>query len=377
MRRTLAALAAVALVALASGLASARAGFEVGLADDVFKLDPASAVLPAGDLGVRAVRVTLGWEPGQTEPSDLELQRLQKTVETVPGVRIVLSIFGANTSAPADDASQEAFCAHAAATIAAVPAIQDVIIWNEPNKQAFWKPQFNPDDSSASPAAYGALLARCYDALHAVDPSVNVIGLATAPRGLDNPGGGGVISHAAATFIERVGDWYRASGRTAPLFDTVSHHPYPLTPEERPWRQHAGPYLGQGDWDKLMNALEAAFAGTAQPLPGQCADGRCVEIWYTEAGVQTTIDDAKTGIYTGTETEDRTVPDDAGGEPDTPHPPRRAAPPISRHSCTTRFASPTARTTSVHTSTSCSTTRSTSPAGNQASTGPTELPRTR
>jgi hypothetical protein len=34
------------------------------------------------------------------------------------------------------------------------------VIWNEPNKSQFWRPQLNPDGSVASAAAYEALLAQ-------------------------------------------------------------------------------------------------------------------------------------------------------------------------------------------------------------------------
>ena len=31
------------------------------------------------------------------------------------------------------------------------PQIKDVVIWNDPNDQAFWAPQYNADGSSAAP----------------------------------------------------------------------------------------------------------------------------------------------------------------------------------------------------------------------------------
>ena len=37
--------------------------------------------------------------------------------------------------------------------------MNDVVVWNDPNDGTYWLPQFNPDGSSAAPAAYEALLA--------------------------------------------------------------------------------------------------------------------------------------------------------------------------------------------------------------------------
>src|SRR5829696_6536932 len=87
-------------------------------------------------------------------------------------------------------------------------------------------------------------------------------------------------------FIRRVGEAYRASGRSARILDTVAYHPYPTSASERPWRRHIGSkVIGLGDWNKLMYNLWLAFDGTDQPLPGDTGVG----IWYTELGFQTSI----------------------------------------------------------------------------------------
>ena len=161
------------------------------------------------------------------------------------------------------------------------------MIWNEPNKIQFWSPQ------TGSPAAYEALLARCYDMLHADFPGVNVIGFALSSTGNDD-----ALSHSPGAFIRAVGEAYRASGRTRPLFDTVGHHVYGFTASERPWRRHIGSkVLSQGDWNKLMYNLWLAFDGTAQPIP----DTGGVGIWYMEGGSQTAIDIEKQAAYSGAE----------------------------------------------------------------------------
>src|SRR5207244_11906986 len=175
------------------------------------------------------------------------------------------------------------------------PTVNDVVVWNEPNVSRFWQPQYAPDGSDAAPAAYAALLARCWDTLHAVRPSVNVIA-ATSPHGNDNPRARSNISHSPLSWYRALGAAYRASGRQRPILDTVGHNAYPAFNSERPWTQHAtAGVVGEGDYPRLMAALRDAFGGTAQPVPG---DGG-VSIWYLEQGFQSTVDAAKAGLYRG------------------------------------------------------------------------------
>jgi hypothetical protein len=171
-----------------------------------------------------------------------------------------------------------------------------VVIWNEPNKARFWRPQFDASGQSVGPAQYQALLATCYDTLHRLRPNVNVIA-ASSPRGANRPSLSVSASHSPVEFYRKLGEAYRASGRTSPIFDTIGHNPYPSSNAERPWARHPGGTIGQGDYDKLMGVLGEAFGGTGQPLPGQ---GR-VSIWYMEQGFQTTVDPAKASLYRGAE----------------------------------------------------------------------------
>lgn len=318
LRHALASVAALAACALFAAPAWGG-GFFVGFAEDAPKDEWGG--LPfvyAQDLGASAFRITLMWSPGQTTVSDADAVRLDRAVGGAGGVGmgIVLAVYAdAALKAPRDDLAREQYCSYVRDALVREPAINDVVLWNEPNSPRFWRPQFNADGTSAAPSDYEALAARCWDVLHALRPSVNVIAPATAPRGNDTG------SHSPGNFIRKLGEAYRASGRTLPILDTVGHHIYGDTSSERPWFQHIGSKtIAEGDWNKLMSNLASAFDGTAQPLPGQCRDGRCVSIYYLESGFQTQPDAAKASLYTGTETEQKPVVDYAGGEPESPPP---------------------------------------------------------
>ena len=167
---------------------------------------------------------------------------------------------------------------------------------------------------SVAPAAYEALLARCWDVLHAFRPGVNVVAFATAPSGNDDPAMPSP-SHSPVEFIRGVGDAYRASNRRAPLFDTVSHHVYGASPGERPWQRHTtSKRISEGDLGKLVDTLQAGFNGTKQATPGMPVDGRTVPIWYLESGFQTTPSPAKAALYSSSETT-TALPDWTGGLP--------------------------------------------------------------
>ena len=87
--------------------------------------------------------------------------------------------------------------------------------------------------------------------------------------------------------------------------DTFGHNPYPDNAAEPRWVQHGDPTtVGQGDLDRLLDALTDAFDGTRQPLPGE---GRTT-VWYLETGFQTAVPRAKRRFYSGEETDSYAVP---------------------------------------------------------------------
>jgi hypothetical protein len=303
-------LASLALACALTGTAQAGSGLLVGVADDTLKWSdkPTAqrALTYTRDLGLRAIRVTVPWTPGQTRLSVLDRRPIDRMILATwgGGLRVVLAVYGSADAAPQTDAQRDTYCQFVASLLHRYPGVRDIVIWNEPNSSRFWRPQFAPGGRSAAPAAYDALLARCWDVLHAARPGVNVI-TASAARGNDNPGASSDVSHSPVLFYRKLGQAYRASGRRLPIFDTVGHNPYPVTNAERPWTRHPGSTrISEGDYAKLIGVLQEAFGGTAQPLPGQ----RGVSIWYMEQGFQTTVDPRKGAFYRGRETDRQLLP---------------------------------------------------------------------
>jgi hypothetical protein len=303
VRRTIRVLTAcVGLVLALASPVRAAPGLLVGMDDDTLKWadEPqAQATLAhARDLGFRAVRVTVRWHPGETRLAVGDREPVDRMIlATWAGhLRVVLAVYGRATDAPQRNADRGTYCAFVASLLHRYPSVVDVVIWNEPNKGRFWRPQFDAAGQSVGPGRYEALLARCYDLLHRTRPGANVIA-ASASRGNGAPSASVSASHSPVEFYRKLGEAYRASGRRLPIFDTIGHNPYPMTNVERPWTKHPGETIGEGDYGKLMDVLTEAFGGTGQPLPGQ---GR-VSIWYMELGFQTTIDPAMASLYRGAE----------------------------------------------------------------------------
>jgi hypothetical protein len=247
--------------------------------------------------GFDAVRVTQFWEPGRTRPTDEDLAELRNVVASarLAGIRPYVSVtnFGSRTT-PLTVERRREFTQFAAAVARELPTVRHFIVGNEPNLNGFWLPQFNPDGTSAAPAAYVTLLAETYDALKAVSPQITVIGGAVSPRGTDRPNGIRP-NHSPTTFIPAMGVAYRASGRTRPLMDVFGFHPYTDNSSQPPSTAHpTSSTVALADYDKLVALLGRAFDGTPQA-------GSTVPILYDEFGVETVIPTEKASHYAGTE----------------------------------------------------------------------------
>jgi hypothetical protein len=249
-------------------------------------------------VGFDAIRLSQTWQPGETSLTAAELAPLANAVEAakLDGIQVLLTVtqLGSRTT-PLSDQDQADFAAFAAWLARRLPTVRRFIVSNEPNLNRFWMPQFAEDGTDVAAPAYEQLLARTYDALKAVDPAIEVLGGALAPRGGDK-GGGIRPTHSPTVFLQDLAAAYRASGRAAPIMDALAIHPYEDNSSIAP-SKGLHPHtttIALGDYDKLVALLAQAFAGTPQP-------GAQLPIFYDEFGVETDIPPAEASLYTGTE----------------------------------------------------------------------------
>ena len=296
-----AALAALVLASVSS--ASSVLGpplFVVGATDDHALADGGAEMYGRmTGYGLSANRMNVSYDPAQ--PSTIVQQAaLERAIAqaVAHGVRVFLSITPAH---PADVTGEvngpQKFADYAAQVARAFPQVTDFIIGNEPNLIQFWSPTYNPDGSIAGGASYEATLAASYDALKAVNPGIDVIGMGLSPRGNPNR-----RTIPPVRFIKAVGDAYRASGRTRPLMDNVGLHPYPDTNTDAPEKGYPWPNLGVPNLDRGQQAFWDAFHGTGQPTFQEEAAQRpdsFVKWVLDESGWQTNT--VNLPGYTGTE----------------------------------------------------------------------------
>ena len=292
----LAAVAALAALAL-PGVAQASQGMSIGAAEDSAKAPTLALAKAKMDLaklaGLGAIRLTAQWKRGETAPNAGELALLQNAVAAadLDGIAVYLSVYPSGSSqTPLTAAALADFVSYATALAKALPTVHRFIVGNEPNLNRFWLPQFGNGGSDVGAPAYEALLAQTYDALKSVSPALTVIGGALSPRGNDS-----VMSrkHSPTTFIRDLGLAYRRSGRTKPIMDEFSLHPYEDNSAVPPnFRHPRTTTISLADYPKLVGLLGKAFHGTAQP-------GSALPIVYDEFGVQSKIPTGKAQAYEG------------------------------------------------------------------------------
>jgi hypothetical protein len=283
----------------------ARAGgpaMLIGAAEDSVRQPTLAKAKAEMDLLVRAgfnaVRVTQIWAPGETKPSAADVRILRNVVEAARQDRMQVLVtvmnFG-NRTTPLTDEAQGEFASYAAALAEALPQVRYFVIGNEPNINRYWLPQFNPDGTDAAAPAYEALLAQTYDALKAVSSKIVVLGGALSPRGGDvadsiRP------THSPTAFLTDLGAAYRASGRTKPIMDALTIHPYEDNSSVAPIDgvHPNSTSIAIADYDKLVTLLGTVFSGTAQR-------GSTLPIYFDEFGVEAQIPPAKASLYTGRE----------------------------------------------------------------------------
>ena len=299
-------LGAALIVALALA-AGASGAVSVGVSEDRGKdVNPAAFFATMTDVGLTTNRVSVIWDPAKPTavPAQGQIQSWLPLAQKA-GVHIVVAIGAAHPgdlSAPGAAGQFAAFVGKVAHTF---PQVKDYVIGNEPNRPYFWTPQFGPDGKPLSAAAYEPVLAQSYDALKAVDPTINVIGVGLSPRGKDNPSLPAIIaSRSPVRFISDLGQAYRASGRKKPLMDELAFHPYAAVNTDPPSVGDKWPNAGLPNLDRIKQAVWDAFHGTAQPTfaeGGRQAFAAKLTFDLDEIGWQVGVLPSLATLYSGTE----------------------------------------------------------------------------
>lgn len=282
---------------------AAQAGLIVGVSDDRPK--DAAFFQTLGDLGLKQNRATIIWDPAQPNVigGQAQIQQWLPLAQS-QGIRVVFSILPKHardiTGTPAATGQFADFVRLVAQTF---PSIKDYVIGNEPNQPYFWLPQFDAADRPVAAGAYEPMLAASYDALKAVDPTINVIGVGLSPRGNDNPHARSNISRSPVRFIHDLGVAYRASHRRKPIMDELAFHPYPAVNTDPPDTGYKWPNAGLSNLDRVKQAAWDAFNGTAQPTFAEAGveNMHPLQLELDEIGYQVAPLPGIAGLYSGTE----------------------------------------------------------------------------
>jgi hypothetical protein len=299
-----------ALCALAGAVMSfagaAAAQPVVGAAEDGTKYssDGGSSIYARmRSYGLTSNRISVFWN--FNEPATIqEKEFLDRVVPAAhdAGVQLVFAIYAdprVKGGVTAIGQNPDAFCAYAAQIAQTYPSVTKIIVGNEPNQKRFWQPQPH------SGTAFEPVMATCYDALKAVNPDIDVIGVGLSPRGNDQPTEVNNASSSPVRFIRDLAAAYRASGRTKPLFDEFAFHCYPNVNTDPVTRGYEWPNIGCVNLGRLKQALWDGFHGTAQPTPleGFSVQGldatKPLTIVVDETGWQVAV--TGFGGYTGSE----------------------------------------------------------------------------
>jgi hypothetical protein len=255
--------------ALLLGATSVHAA-DVGANDDSAKYAADGGAAMYGEmaaLGLRQTVIGVRWVPSQAVViQDKEL--LDRVIPNAvgAGLDVILAVYPyPPREIEAGLGSPSLFASYVGALATMYPEVRQFVIGNEPNQPAFWRPQFDSSGANDSAASFGRYLAAAYDTLKGVDPALSVVGIGLSPRGNDKPDAKSNISTSPVRFLRALGAWYRKSGRTRPLMDAFSFHPYPNSATDPLDRGYAWPNVGFANLDRMKQALWDAFHDTAQP----------------------------------------------------------------------------------------------------------------
>ena len=182
----------------------------------------------------------------------------------------------------------------------AFPTVHQFVVMNECNQPLFVNPQFDTSGANQSAAICGRALAAGYDALKAVSTRNFVWGVGLSPRGNDLPNAASNVSTSPVKFLQALGAWFKASGRSKPIMDGLDFHPYPI-PQSLPFASGYPQVVDASvsNLPRIYQAFYDGFNGSAQPTIGQQAGGG-LPLSLNEVGIQT--DSTGKPGYVGTET---------------------------------------------------------------------------
>ena len=302
-------------LALALGVAArAHAAVRFGVTEDAGKYadDGGATFFPTlTDLGMTQNRITVFWDAAH--PAEIQEKAFLDRSLPVAAADHVQVVFSVQPRHAIDVTSTPggalAFAGYAALLARTYPQVKQFVIGNEPNQPRFWRPQFSPSGRGLAAAAYEQVLALSYDALKAVDPTIDVIGLGLSPRGNDDPHARSNVSTSPVRFIHDLGAAYRASGRPRPIMDELAFHPYPnpSSADDPLLKGYQWPNAGVPNFARIKQAVWDAFAGTAQPTFAEsvgfrgASEAPPLTLFLDETGWQAAIPPSEQGAYTGRE----------------------------------------------------------------------------
>jgi hypothetical protein len=277
---------ACALIVPGSG-----AAVDFGANDDTGKYsdNPAAFFQQMAGVGMKQNVMTVRWTPGSPAIPDQGFLNKAVPAALAQGVTPVFAVYPYPPSAiEAGAADPAAFGAWLGSLADAYPGVRTYIVGNEPNLNTFWRPQGDGAGTILSAAAFGPFLAAGYDALK--PRGVTVLGVGLSPRGELDPDRAGKTAPVA--WLKALGEWYRGSGRTSPLMDGFSFHPYPNPSDFTVPLSFAygWPNASVQELARIKQALADAFDGTGQPR---------VKLFLDEVGWQ--VDTSARSEYEGSE----------------------------------------------------------------------------
>ncbi len=321
MRRLVALLAAMLVVAAAFGASTAQASryIQKGIYDDAQILygNPDKVFPILYQAGAQLIRVNLWWggpngvatrrPTNATNPNDpaYDWDTYDRTVRYALAFKMqpIFTVLGtpewesgssAWNTGPRKMSDLKAFVTAAARRYSgtwtdgdgeAIGRVSKWIAWNEPNNPVFLKPQFVKAGGKwvmESPITYAAICNTVVAAVHAVHSTNKVACGVTSPRGNNQPG----TVRSSVSPLAFLRAMYNAGARG---FDAYAHHPYygnksetPNTPPP-PGKRGAPPTaVTLGNFNLLTTELQHLYPN--------------MRIWITEYGYQTNPPDKLFGV---------------------------------------------------------------------------------